>query len=117
MASSHLFEQVADDLSQWIAETSSSLATQLAGGSHAPFAANATEAEKLDYYRSKMFNPDGSPNVQERQNLLDRAGVQGYAHVLSALGKQRPDLADHPLQAQIADNTLGNGEGNGASSS
>ena len=110
MASSNMYDQVADELAQWIEDTSDAVAGDMGNGSHAPFAANVTEAQKLDYYRAKLFNPDGTPNVQERQNLLDRAGVQGYAKVLSALGKARPGLADHPFQPQIADNELGNGE-------
>lgn len=106
MAAKDMYELVADDLAQWIEDTADAIAGMMTDGSHAPFSARVTEGQKLAYYRGTLFNADGTPNVQARQQLLDRAGVKGYAAVLQALGKEKPGLADHPLQATFADQAL-----------
>lgn len=80
---------VAEELLGWLQTESSWYANAMRGRSgRSPFAADASEAEKLDYYRRQMFasTPDGqiqydTPNVQGRENLMARLGVSGYAQV------------------------------------
>lgn len=86
MASQHVWEQVAEQLGQWLESEPDVIAEQLfGGGRRAPFAGKATEKEKLAYYRSQFFNDNGSPNEQGRTELLNRVGVDGYTQIYNAL--------------------------------
>lgn len=87
MPKPHVFEQAASDLADWLDTTATKLADGLRGGGKAPFAAPASESEKLAYYEQKMFNPDGSPNVQGRMDEMHRLGVQGYSAALAEVTK------------------------------
>jgi hypothetical protein len=89
---SHPYDGVAEEMLHWLTEESKYYAEALRGGHRAPFAAEITEQQKLEYYRRQMFRvePDGSvdyntPNAQGRQDLLQRLGVSGYAQVFDAV--------------------------------
>ena len=90
--SQHPFDSVADQTLEWIQETTDYAVEALRGGYRTPFSANITEAQKLDYYRRKMFvqNPDGSidyskPNRAERDKLLQKLGTKAYAEVMTTI--------------------------------
>jgi hypothetical protein len=97
----HPFDSVADQTLEWIQETTDYAVEALRGGYRTPFSANITEAQKLDYYRRKLFtqNPDGSidfskPNLAERDKLLKKLGTKNYAEVMTTIlpqnGQSRP---------------------------
>ena len=97
----HPFDSVADQTLEWIQETTDYAVEALRGGYRTPFSANVTEAQKLDYYRRKLFiqNPDGSidfskPNNAERDKLLKKLGTKTYAEVMTTVlpqnGQSRP---------------------------
>jgi hypothetical protein len=97
----HPFDSVADQTLEWIQETSDYAVEALRGGYRTPFSANITEAQKLDYYRRKLFaqNPDGSydfskPNLGERDKLLKKLGTKSYAEIMTTVlphnGQSRP---------------------------
>lgn len=88
----HAWDGVATDLIDWLETESKWYAEAMRGGSpRSPFAAQTSEAEKLEYYRRQMYQvaPDGSilydqPNQEGRQNLMQRLGVDGYTQVYHA---------------------------------
>jgi hypothetical protein len=84
-------DDIANDLALWIDQTSSQIA--LAFAPHgAPFAAELSNEQKLAYYRSQMFNPDGTPNPAGREAEFQRLGVTGFSMVYKTLVKAYPDL-------------------------
>lgn len=89
MPRQHVFESVADELADWLGATSDALVEGLVGAGPAPFAAKASEAEKLDYYERQLWNPDGSPNISGRQREMDRLGPTQWAEVFSQVEQRR----------------------------
>jgi hypothetical protein len=88
---STMLDDVANDLALWIDDTSNKIALAFAPG-RAPFAANLTEDQKLDYYTRALFNPDGSPNVSGRNREVVRLGVEGFGQVYKAVVAAHPEL-------------------------
>jgi hypothetical protein len=92
----HAWDGVATDLVDWLETESKWYANAMRGGSsRSPFAAQTSEAEKLDYYRRQMYMsaPDGTiqyhqPNQEGRDNLMTRLGVDGYTQVYNATKPQ-----------------------------
>jgi hypothetical protein len=87
----NFLDSIADDLSGWIDDTADQVATSFAPG-RAPFSANLSLEQKLEYYRSRLFNPDGTPNLAGRDAELQRLGPQGFRQVYTALIDRYPDL-------------------------
>jgi hypothetical protein len=83
----HWLDDLADDLFDWIRTETAVMTRALRSGGRSPFAARVTEDQKLAFYRRALFNPDGSPNEQGRQQTLARIGVEGYATVMRAVMK------------------------------
>ena len=86
-----MLDDVANDLAFWIDDTATKVALAFAPG-RAPFSAQATEAEKLEFYRRQLFNPDGSPNVAGRNKEVARVGPEGFGQVYQAVVKAYPEL-------------------------
>jgi len=84
-------DEIASDLAIWIDQTSSEIALAFAP-TRAPFSANVTEEQKLQYYRTQFFHPDGTPNVEGRNAQLQRLGVEGFGLVYKAIIRRWPDL-------------------------
>lgn len=82
---------IANDLALWIDQTSSEIALAFAP-TRAPFSANVSEEQKLQYYRDQFFHPDGTPNPEGRKAQLDRLGVAGFGQVYKAIIRRWPDL-------------------------
>src|SRR5215471_9319938 len=87
----NFLDGIADDLAKWIDQTADQVALAFAPG-RAPFSANISEEQKLEYYRSRLFNPDGSPNTQGREAEFQRLGPQGFAQVYKAILNRYPEL-------------------------
>lgn len=88
----HPYDDVAQQLYDWMEEQSDWAADALRGGYRAPFGADVSERDKADYYRRQMYqtNPDGlvnynQPNAEGRKMLLDRLGTSGYAQVYNEI--------------------------------
>lgn len=93
----HYLDELGDDLFEWIESMVDSMVAAFEVGGKAPFAAPTTEKQKLAYYRSVLFNPDGSPNQQGRADTLARVGVEGFAQIMAAVAKDgRPGLPEQP---------------------
>ena len=82
MPREHPLDGVADELAQWLESESKWYAGAIKGDYAAPFAAKASESEKLEYYRRQFYTqePDGTinyekPNLQGRQALIQRIGI------------------------------------------
>jgi hypothetical protein len=84
-------DDIADDLALWIDQISTEVALAFAPG-RAPFSANVSEDQKLAFYRSRLFNPDGSPNPQGRDAELQRLGSSGFTQVYKAVINRWPEL-------------------------
>lgn len=81
----HWLDDVSDELVQRMNENVGYLTEAFLDGSRPPGAADLTEEQKADFYRRKMFNPDGTPNEQERSNILNRVGIKNYTEIIKAL--------------------------------
>jgi hypothetical protein len=92
MAGSTLLDSVANDLAVWLDQESTRIAAAMAPQGVAPFAADLSEEQKLQYYRDQLFNPDGSPNLQGRQQEMQRLGPQSFTMVYKAVVKAYPQL-------------------------
>jgi hypothetical protein len=87
-----MMDDVANDLSLWIDQTAEEVARAFTVGG-APFAAQGlSEADKLEYYRAQLFNPDGTPNANGRNQEIQRLGAMGFAQVYKAVINAYPSL-------------------------
>lgn len=92
MPNQSMLDNIASDLATWIDQTSTRIAAAMAPQGVAPFAADLDETQKLEYYRSMLFNPDGTPNLAGRNAEISRLGPQGFAQVYKAVIAAYPDL-------------------------
>jgi|SRR5215471_722150 len=92
MPSQTVLDAVATDLAVWIDQESTRIAAAMAPQGVAPFAANLTEEQKLEYYRAQLFNPDGTPNLPGRNQQMQRLGPLGFTQVYKAVLKAYPQL-------------------------
>jgi hypothetical protein len=90
-----MLDDVASDLAVWIDRTADEIARAMAPG-RAPFAAPLTEEQKLEFYRNRLFNADGTPNPQGRQAEIQRLGVGGFTQVYKAVINRYPELKVPP---------------------
>jgi hypothetical protein len=86
----HVYEVVAHELAEWLDRMPKVLATAMRGGPHkqGPFKHSATGKQKFEIYKGKLFNEDGTPNVQGRQELLRRMSPKQYAEVVHIVTRQ-----------------------------
>ena len=91
MRGQNMLDDVATDLALWIDETATEVALAFAPA-RAPFSAKITEDQKLEFYKARLFNPDGSPNQAGRQAEVQRLGPEGFGHVYKAVVKRWPEL-------------------------
>ena len=91
MPKTSMMDEVANDLAIWLDTISTDIATAFVA-TRAPFSATVTEEQKLEYYRAKFFNPDGTPNMQGRDQEEARMGSDQFAAVYKAVTKRYPEL-------------------------
>ena len=84
----HWLDDIGDEVTARMDDNVEWLTNAFLSGSRAPGAADISEEEKLDYYRRKMFKDDGTPNEQERSNILNRVGIKNYTEIIKALHEQ-----------------------------
>lgn len=87
-----VYDLIAADLAQWLEDMSTQLAIAFSPQGVAPFAAPISEASKLAYYSSQLFNPDGTPNENGRNAELQRLGPIGFRTVYRAVINAYPWL-------------------------
>lgn len=87
-----LLDNVASQLAIWLDTEATRIAAAMAPQGVAPFAAQTSEQEKLEYYKAQLFNPDGTPNLQGRNQQMERLGPQGFTQVYKAVIKAYPQL-------------------------
>src|SRR5215471_1948671 len=87
-----LIDRVSTDLAIWIDQISTKIALGMSTGGVAPGAAPLSEEQKLQYYRDQLFNPDGTPNLQGREQQIQRLGPLGFTQVYKAVLKAYPNL-------------------------
>lgn len=93
MPNQHPWDSISKELADWLTEDSKWLASAIRGEYASPFAAQTSEQEKLAYYRRQFYTqePDGTinyekPNLEGRQALIQRVGVDAYAEIAKAIG-------------------------------
>jgi hypothetical protein len=96
MADLHPFDEAVSEILDWLTDEPAYYAEALRGGHAAPFGADVTEAQKLEYYQRQVFatHPDGSinydqPNPQGRDMLIKRVGIPGYTQIMAAVMPKR----------------------------
>jgi hypothetical protein len=87
-----VLDSVATDLALWLDQESTRIAAAMAPQGVAPFSADLSEEQKLQYYRDALFNPDGTPNLSGRQEQIARLGPQSFTQVYKAVIKAYPSL-------------------------
>ena len=87
----NFLDDVSTDLATWIDETAEKVALGFAPA-RAPFSAKITEDQKLAFYKTRLFNPDGSPNLQGRDQEMQRLGAEGFGHVYQQVVRRWPEL-------------------------
>jgi hypothetical protein len=103
-----IYNQLAGDLAQWLDETSTALAVAFSPQGIAPFAAPISEPQKLAYYSSQLFQPDGTPNDAGRNAELQRLGPIGFRTVYRAVIQAYPWLKiPTPPEGAASQNILG----------
>lgn len=80
-------ESIADEIADWIEQTSSAVALAMMDGTHAPFSARATQAELGAFYGETLFGPDGMPIVEMWSRMYQRTGADGLREAVE--GGQR----------------------------
>lgn len=95
----HMYEVVASDLAEWLHRMPKVLAEAMKGGPHhqGPFMHPATGQQKYEIYKAKLFNPDGTPNLPGRKDLLSKMTPRQYAevvHVVTRHMKRAPDVPE-----------------------
>ena len=93
-----MLDDVANDLALWIDQTATEVALAFAPA-RAPFSAQITEEQKLAFYKSQLFNADGSPNQAGRQQEIARLGAEGFGQVYKAVVEAFPELKPPPQPA------------------
>jgi len=84
----HPWEEITDEITRWLRDEPLVIAEAFLYRGRAPWSARASEAQKLDFYRAHMENPDGTPNAQGRAQILERVGIEGYYQIVAALSKE-----------------------------
>jgi len=90
-----MMDEIAIDLAMWIDETATEVALAFSPA-RAPFSAKITEQQKLEFYKARLFNPDGSPNESGRNQEMQRLGQEGFARVYKAVVSAHPELKPPP---------------------
>lgn len=80
----HLWEEAADEVIEWLEWATEAVADALMFHGRSPFAADLTEAEKLEYYAEVMQDP------AKRAALLQRVGIDQYIRVIAAIQESAP---------------------------
>lgn len=100
----HVFDQVADDLADYIERMSDDLAVAMTAGGQAPFAVKLSRAQQERYYvekyGDKIYTKDGLPNPDGRAELIKQFGADGFAAIARAV------LADRKLSIAAPDAQL-----------
>lgn len=86
----HIYEIVAHELAEWLDRMPKLLATAMRGGPHrqGPFKHPATGSQKYAIYKAKLFNDDGTPNMEGRKELLQRMTPRQYAETVHIVTRQ-----------------------------
>lgn len=94
--SEHPYDSIADELGDWMNGEVDYYVEAMRGGHRAPFSADVSEQDKLDYYRRQMYMtaPDGTvqydkPNGAGRDKIIDRLGLTQYAQIMDAVRPKR----------------------------
>lgn len=91
MPGQNMLDDVAGDLALWIDDVATKVALAFAPA-RSPFSARVTEDQKLEFYKARLFNADGSPNLQGRAEEAQRLGPEGLGHVYKAVVQRWPEL-------------------------
>lgn len=102
MPEANPLDVMAEELAEWADNISTRIAEGIKGGFNAPGAAQISERQKLAFYTRQMFNADGTPNYQGRQQLMERLGADGFAEVFKDVTDARPELVPPEMPAGAA---------------
>jgi hypothetical protein len=92
----HAFDLVAQEMAEWIDDMVKQLVTALTEGDVAPFAANVSEQDKLAYFSGLVYLPDGSINIEGRNELMQTYGPAGYASIMRTVLRSMGGLPPIP---------------------
>jgi hypothetical protein len=108
----HPFDAIASDLFDWMQGEVDYHVQAIQGGYRAPFSAETSEADKLEYYRRQVYKtkPNGdieyeSPNPEGRDKILKQYGTQAYAEIMNAVKPKqgiRPPIEPEPASDPLA---------------
>lgn len=92
----HPYDSIAEELGDWMNGEVDYYVEAMRGGHRAPFSADVSEQEKLDYFRRQMFMtaPDGTvqydkPNGAGRDKIINNFGLTQYAQIMDTVRPKR----------------------------
>lgn len=101
MSVASAYQSLIEAATEFMENTPDQLVDLFLGGENSPFAADLSPADKIAYYESKFFNPDGSPNQIGRQEELARLGVADYIKTLGQMQKLHDLFSPPPNQGEL----------------
>ena len=78
-------DELATELLDRVERLSTAVAEDILGSDLRPQAAEPTQAERLAYFRSVFFLPDGTPDAAGREAVVAQYGVDQYETIAKAL--------------------------------
>ena len=96
----HSLDRVAEDLAEWLERVSDEIVEALIEDGRSPFGAGASVGQRLGYYAEQLWLPDGQPNPEGRQRLLQQLGPDGYASVYRTVAQATGRAAAVPVDDQ-----------------
>lgn len=109
----HEWDSLVDDVLSYISGETDWFINAIKNGQNSPFEQPATEEQKKEYYKAQMYNDNGEPNEQGRQQVLQRIGILNYIPLLQELEKERsgglkeeppmpvnPEYSEKPKEAE-----------------
>lgn len=99
MASTHTYDDIAEELASYIEDTAQQIAGAMREGRSTPFNPSLTQGDTLEYYRVKFGEPTGglmAPTEALTTPDGQRIGPLGISAVYRALAKALPPPAPLP---------------------
>lgn len=91
MAKPDVADLIATEIQDWLEVESTAIAEAILGSALAPAVVQPPRSEAVAYWRSVLYNPDGTPNPVGRDVVMRRYGPTGYEAVaLAAAGEPIP---------------------------
>ena len=78
----HTYDEIAEELADYIESSIEFISEALMEEGKAPFEAQISESDRLAYFRKLLWEEDGTtPNAEGRQFLIDNRGLDEFTRI------------------------------------